>query len=356
MPDPALEKNRTVPELQILVDGSEIPLEVDLDIQEVIVSDHAEGASWFSIHLSTLNSDTQEFKYIDEPLFQEGVKVEVKLGYDNNLTSLIHGEVTSLEPMFNMDEAITFRVQGYDSLHRFRRGRKTKSYLEMKDSDIARQIASNLGLSAQVEDTQVTHEYILQQNQTDIDFLMERARRIRYELVIEDTTLHFRPAANDESEVVTLEYGLTLQSFYPRLNTLSQVSEVQVKGWDPKTKKAIVGTAGSSDAISKMKGSELGASITENAFFQTERIIVENPVFTEGEANQIAKGEFNEMTVEFITGEGESVGNGDIRAGEVIELTGLGKRFGGYYYVTSAKHVIDPRGYITKFTVERNAT
>ncbi len=356
MPDPALEKNRTVPDLKILVDGSELPLEVDLDIREVIVSDHAEGASWFSLHLSSVNSDTQELKYIDEPLFQEGVKVEVQLGYDNNLTSLIHGEVTALEPMFNMEEAVTLRVQGYDSLHRFRRGRKTKSYLEMKDSQIAQQIASNLGLSAQVVDTQVTHEYILQQNQTDIDFVMERARRIRYELVIDDTTLHFRPAANDESEVVSLEYGLTLQSFYPRLSTLSQVSEVQVKGWDPKTKQAIVGKAGSGDEISKMKGADLGASITENAFFQAQRVIVENPVFTEGEANQIAKGSFNEMTVEFITGEGEAVGNGDIRAGEVIELTGLGQRFSGFYYVTAAKHMVDPQGYITQFTVERNAT
>jgi len=356
MADPALAQNRTVPDLKILVDGSELPLEVDLDIREVIVADYAEGASWFSVHLSSLNSDTQELKYIDEPLFKEGTKVEVKLGYDNNLTSLIQGEVTALEPMFNMDEAITFRVHGYDSLHRFRRGKKTKSYLEMKDSQIAQQIASNLGLSAQVVDTQVVHDYILQQNQSDIDFLMERARLIRYELVVEDTTLHFRPAANDESEVISLEYGLTLQSFYPRLSTLSQVSEVLVQGWDPKTKKAIVGKAGSGDEISKMNGADLGATITENAFFKSQKVIVEQPVFTEGEANQIAKSSFNEMTVEFVSGEGEAVGDADIRAGEVIELKGLGERFSGFYYVTCAKHIIDPEGYITQFTVERNAT
>ena len=247
-------------------------------------------------------------------------------------------------------------MQGYDSLHRFRRGRKTKSYLQQKDSDIARQIASTLGLSAQVEDTEVTHEYLLQDNLTDIDFLMERARRIRYELVIENGTLHFRKAANDKSKVVSMEFGMTLRSFCPRLSTVSQVSEVLVQGWDAKKKEPITGSARSADAVSKMGGQQLGANITEGAFFSTKNIIIDKPVFSKGEADQIAKGMFNNMAVGFITGEGKAIGNGDIKAGTVIELLKLGTRFSGLYYVTSATHTIDSSGYTTKFTVERNAT
>jgi len=77
---------------------------------------------------------------------------------------------------------------------------------------------------------------------------------------------------------------------------------------------------------------------------------------SQGEALQIAKGKFNDMLVTFITGEGTAIGNTNIRAGEVLELQGLGQRFSGLYYVTSASHSIDQRGYTTKFTVERNAT
>jgi phage protein D len=140
------------------------------------------------------------------------------------------------------------------------------------------------------------------------------------------------------------------------LSTISQVSEVLVQGWDAKTKKAITGRARSGDAVSKMDGRQLGASITESAFFATKNIIIDKPVFSEGEANQIARGKFNEMAIEFITGEGSAVGNGDIRAGKVIELLGLGQRFSGLYYVTSATHVIGSTGYATNFTVERNGT
>jgi phage protein D len=62
------------------------------------------------------------------------------------------------------------------------------------------------------------------------------------------------------------------------------------------------------------------------------------------------------MIVDFITGEGTAIGNTDIRAGRVIELRKLGQRFSGLYYVTSSTHRVDQNGYITQFTVERNAT
>jgi len=356
MADPALEKDRTVPDIKLLVDGNELPQEVDVDIMNVTVCDYETGASWFCAHLNNWNSDTQEFKYIDGPQFKEGIKLEVKLGYDDNVVSLIKGEVTTLEPEFNEGEAPTLKVEGYDSLHRFRRGRKTKSYLKQKDSDIARKIASALGLSAQVEDTSIQHEYLLQNNLSDIDFLLERARRIRYELIIEDGKLLFRKAANQQGKVVSLEFGLSLRSFYPRLSTVTQVSEVVVQGWDMKAKKAIVGNGRKGDVVSKMSGQKLGTEITESAFFAAKSVIVDTPIVSEGEANQIAKGIFNDMAIEFITGEGTAIGNGDIRAGKVIELLGLGQRFSGLYYVTSATHVIDSTGYSTKFTVERTAT
>lgn len=357
MPDPAREQDRTTPDLKISVDGTDLSDEVNADIYSVTVFDYVTGASSFCVVLGILDSEQQEFKYLDDDQFKIGKSVEIRLGFDEQtITKLMKGEITILEPEFNIDEPPTIKVQGYDSLHRFRRGRKTKSYLEMKDSDIASQIAGDLSLSTQVDDTGVTHEYLLQNNLSDIDFLMERARRIRYELQIEDDTLHFRKAANDKNQEVTLEYGLSLQSFYPRLSTMTQVSEIVVQGWDPINKQVITGKAKSGDEISKMSGSKLGVQITESAFFNAKSVIVNKPIFSEGEANQIAKGKFNEMAVAFITGEGTTVGNPDIRAGEVIELLGLGERLSGLYYITSATHEISKDGYSTKFTVERNAT
>jgi len=356
MTEPALQKERDAPSFKILVRGNELPAEAALDILDVRVSSYVEGASMFTITFNNRNSETQEFKWSDGDLLAEGSEVEVQIGFIDALKSVITGDITALEPEFHESEAPTLKVHGYDLLHRFRRGRKTRSFTNMKDSQIAEQIARDLQLRAQAEDTQVTHEYVLQSNQTDIDFLLERARLIHYELIVKDKTLQFRKAGPDTGKLVTLEYGMSLKSFYPRLSTMQQVSEVIVQGWNPKTKQAIIGRARQGDETTKMSGSQLGVAISEKAFSKTQVFIVDKPIFTEGEAVQIAKGKFNDMALMFITGEGVTIGDTNIRAGGVIELKGLGKRFSGLYYVMSATHIVDRSGYTTRFTISRNAT
>ena len=356
MADPIFEQPRSTPGFKILVGGNALPDDAAIDILTVQVSTYVEGASMFTVTFNNWDSSDQDFKWMDVDLLSEGTEIEVQIGFVDAYKTLIIGEVTAIEPEFPADGVPILNVHGYDRLHRFRRGRKTRSFTHMKDSQIAEQIARDLQLRAEVEDTQVTHDYLLQHNQTDIDFLLERARRIRYEVMVRDNTLNFRKAANHQGEVIGLEYGQTLQAFYPRLSTVQQVSEVVVQGWNPKTKEAIVARARQGDAVSTMKGTDLGSAISERAFFATEAVVVDTPIFSEGEALQIAKGKFNDMIVAFITAEGTAIGNTDIRAGEVIDLQKLGQRFSGLYYVTSATHIVDPTGYITTFTVERNAT
>jgi len=355
MADPAFQGVRDSPSFKVLANGNVLPEAAALAILEIRASDYVEGAAVFTMSINDWDSSQQSFKGLDTQL-DVGTQVEIRVGYVDNLTSLFTGEVTAQEPDFPDDGSPVLKVHGYDLLQRFRRGRYTRTFTNMKDSQVAEQIASSLQLSAQTDDTQVVHDYLLQNNQTDIDFLLERARRIRYEVVVQGRTLYFRKAANDQSQVTTLTYGLTLKSFYPRLNTLSQVSEIVVQGWDPKNKQVITGTAQKGDETTMMGGSTLGVTATQNAFFDTQTLLVSHALFSNGEALQIAKGKFNDMTLEYIKGEGVAVGDPTIRSGSVIQLQGIGTRFSGLYYVTSSTHVVAQGGYTTKFTAVRNAT
>jgi phage protein D len=353
--DPALQVARDAPSFKVLANGNVLPEATALSILEIHASDYIEGAAVFTLTVDDWDSTQQTFKGLDQQL-GVGTQVEIRVGYVDNLKSLFAGEVTALEPDFPNDGSPVLKVHGYDRLQRFRRGRNTRTFTNMTDSQVAEQIARGLQLTAQTDDTQVVHEYLLQNNQTDIDFLLDRARRIRYEVVVQDRTLYFRKAANDKSQVISLTYGLTLKSFYPRLNTLNQVSEIVVQGWNPKTKEVVTAKAQKGDEITLMGGSTLGVTATQNAFFDTHTLVVSHALFSNGEALQIAKGKFNDMTLEYIKGEGVAVGDATIRSGTVIELKGLGARFSGLYYVTSTTHVVAHTGYTTRFTAVRNAT
>src|SRR3954465_5230348 len=104
MTEPALEQVRVSPDYKVFINRSELQTDVAVDVLDVSVCTYATGASWFCVTMSNWHSDKQEFKYSDGPLFKEGAKLDVTLGYDARVVRLIKGEVTALEPEFNQDE------------------------------------------------------------------------------------------------------------------------------------------------------------------------------------------------------------------------------------------------------------
>jgi uncharacterized protein len=347
---------RLVPTFQIAINGAALPEQARSDVIAVAVQEEIEAPGLFTLQLKNWDMNQLKVTWVDDDLFGAGNAVDVQMGYVDNLETLISGEITALEPEFQAGEPPTLTVRGYDRRHRLLRGRKTRSFTGAKDSDIASQVANDLGLTPQVTDTGVTLDYVLQRNQTDMEFLQDRARRIGYEIVVEDKTLFFRPRQNTESEVLTLARDLDLIEFHPRLTTLNQVGQMVVRGWNVKDKKEIVGQAGAGDEATTMGGETTGPAAVNAAFGQASITSVNRPVFSQAEADQIARGRLNEMALGYITGEGLAIGRTDLRAGTMMRLEGLGERFSGLYYVTSTTHTYAPnRGYRTAFSVRRNA-
>ncbi|MBW2663268.1 MAG: phage late control D family protein [Deltaproteobacteria bacterium] len=343
---------------EILVNGTQVPVEVESHINIVMVDDNIDMPGMFLFELTDSDAQEGETPLIDDlDLFSLGNVVEVKMGYADELETLIIGEITGLEPEFVLDGLPVLTVRGYDRSHHLLRGRKTRTFVEQKDSEIVEKIASEAGLTAEVEDSEVLHPYVVQANQTDMAFLQDRAKRIQYEVVIEDKTLFFRPVSNAESEVVTLEMNDDLTEFYPRLSSVPQVSEVSIRGWDPKEKKEIVGQASIGDEVSTMDGQDSGAALTDAAFGVAIGAVTERPVMTQAEADQLAKAKFNNTVLSLIQGEGSCLGRTDLRSGKVIKIEGIGERFSGSYYIASVIHRYSPQdGYFSNFTVRRNAS
>ena len=195
-------------------------------------------------------------------------------------------------------------MRGYDRRHRLQRGRKVRTFVQQKDSDIAAQIAGEAGLTAQTDDSSVVHDYILQANQSDLEFLQERARLIEYEVTVDDKTMSFRAVANAASEIMALTLNDELLEFYPRLSAAGQVSEVQIRGWSVKDKQAIIAQAKAGAEVSTMGGQQSGAALADGAFGAAVGLLSRHPVATQADAGQLAKGCFNRSVLELIEGGG----------------------------------------------------
>ena len=339
--------------LRVLVNGSPLPNDAELHLIEVTVDEDVSVPSLFMLRLAEADDVLTGFRWVDDDrLFAIGNAVEIRFGRAGAMAKIMCGEITALEADFAEAGLPSLTVRGYDRRHRLQRGRKTRTFVQRKDSDIAAQIAGEAGLSAESENTGVVFDYVLQNNCTDLELLQERAAQIGWEVVVEDKTLFFRPARIAQSEALILTLGEDLAEFSPRLSTAGQVRKVSVRGWDLKNKQPIESTVDRLD--SRMGGQRSGADLV--AGFGPAALIEIGPVTSQAEADQIARGLFNRTALELIIGEGACDGRAELRAGKVIGLRGLGRRFSGSYYVTRAIHrYTADRGYETRFQVRRTA-
>lgn len=345
-----------LPDCTIKVNGAGLPPTALDDLYAVTVQEDLEAPSMFTLALFNWDQARLDYTWSEERLFSPGNEVEIGLGYLDNVKQVMRAEITSLEPAFQSDETPTLTVRGYDHRHRLLRGTKTRSFLKMKDSAIAQQVASAAGLRHQAKDSQVVHDYVLQNNQTDLDFLQDRAARIGYDVFVRDKTLYFKPPQHWKRATTALVIGEHVIEFLPRLTTLSQIGEVMVRGWDIKKKQAVVGKAGIGQEGSMMGGSASGPKVANRAFGKASLISVDRAIAIQAAADKQAQGQFQEVALNFISGEVVCLGNADLHAGNVVNIEGAGRTFSGAYFVTGVTHTFTAEaGYRTTLGVRRNA-
>lgn len=352
VPEPLFPR---VPAFAVRVNGTRLEEAVAWQIESVTVEQQIDLPSMFTLELGTSDDLGARAAWLDdEKLFAIGDEITIQLGYsDAALSPVITAEVTALEIECSAGDLPRLVVRGYDRCHRLQRGHRVRTFVKKKDSEIAEQIAKERGFTARVVDSKTNHEYIVQANQTDLAFLQERARAIHYEVVVEDKTLHFRPVAYEGAPVLTLSIALELSEFRAEESAAGGVSSVKAMGWSVTDKKAIVASA---SAYPRMGGRAIAADRLRQAFGEAQALMTFEPVGSQEEANGRAKARLAAAGLAFVRGAGVGPGRTDLRAGKVIEIQGIGKRFGGPYYVTAVSHHYGIEGYSTRFTAWRNST
>lgn len=357
-----------VPKFEVLVRGKSLKKDVIRDITQVTYKDNIEEIDSFEITINNWDAEKRDFKYIDQDLFDPGKEVELWMGYfGKDATRLmIKGRITSLRPSFPAAGQPTLAISGLNVLDKFRKKQESHAYERLTDSQIAQQVAKRLDVPLRIDANASAREkpypYVLQDNKYDIIFLMERARRVGYDLFVEeigvngrseDSRLYFGPTDNIRRVTYKLSFGKSLIEFRPELTTARQVGQVTVKGWDAAAKKAITQTATRNDIKTKGVGPNGRQDAIEKAFDQRQEIVADRPIQSEDEAKKLAVATLEKIAKDMVKGSGSIVGLPDLRAGGVVELNGMGDRFSGRYFVVSTTHAISDSGYTTNFDCRR---
>ncbi len=357
-----------VPYFEVKVGESPLARDVIRDITSVSYKDNIAEIDSFEININNWDAGKRDFKYSDGDLFLPGKKVELWMGYygKERLRLMLKGEITSLRPTFPSGGMPALAISGLNLLHRLRTKQETQPYEGKTDSQIAREIANRIKVDiktdAQAEAEEEPYDYLFQNNQYDIIFLMERARRIGYDLFVVEqgengtagvSSIYFGPSVHVKRPTYELKYGLSLLEFQPTLTTANQVGEVTVRGWDKVKKKPIEATAKRSQLDTKGVGAAGNQQAIEQAFNQRQEIIANKPIGSVGEAKRLARETLENIAKDMVKATSSTIGLPDLRAGSVVMMAGVGKRFSGRYFVTATTHAIGDGGYTTQFECRR---
>ena len=279
--------------------------------------------------------------------------------------ALIEGEVTAIEADIHRNVTYT-TIRGYEKAHRMQRVRRTYVYRNMKDSDIAQQMALKYGLLTappQIDSTNGVHDALAQFNQTDWEFLKCRAAENGYDFgVVQGSFVFRKPKSTGDTPMFlglfplpggppTLTAGDNLLHFRPRVTASGQVPKVMVRSWDPTQKDAIVGRAdadtkqidlddidGASDLFDKFMlppripdipipvlipgtGASIDWGVKEalpTSVNGDVYAIVDRPLSNSGEADGMAKSVAEHVASTFAEAEGTCEGNPLVQAGITV--------------------------------------
>jgi phage protein D len=336
-----------------------------------------------------------------------GSLVEVHGGASGSSSAecLIKGEVTSIEGEYAGMSMHTI-IRGYEKSHRLQRASRTRTFVDMKDSDIAAKIADDAGFSKKDTDisgTSTAHRHISQISQTDWDFLRSRAQEIGFETGVSQGKFFFRKASSakpsgggglmgalaDAAAAIgdaltgggptTLTFQDNLQSFRPRRTAANLCSDVEVRVYDYQKAEVVVGSAPMKTGTAKLKDDPDPAALA-NSFkgkelsfpmlpkipglpslgvqpSATARVITNRPLdwgsATTSAVDEMAKGVAEHLASTILEAEGTAFGNPGIQAGKKVVIGGVAEEFCGEWIVTAARHrfVSEEGGYSTYFEV-----
>jgi len=391
-PIPIFSQKETfyVPRFEVYIDKKKLEGDVINDILQVTYKDSINDIDSFSIEINNWDSEKRTFKFAPpqkgfEEIFDPGKKIEIWMGYYKNTRRMMRGVITGLEPNFPESGASTLSVHGLNELHQLRTEQHTYSWENTgkTDTDIATELCGRpvkkgqpgLGLTidAQPDPDESADKTVFMNNEYDIVFLLERARRHGYDVYLEDenaTTLFFGRSTNTaDAPTYQLERGKSLISFRPSLTTAKQVGAVNVRGWNRKTNKAINVTYTLKDLWKAEKKSQKEIARLDQiakAYGERTEVVTDKPAHDDNEAKQIAKAILSDIHHKQITATGSTVGLPDLRSGCSVEIIGFSVQsdaagtpkgpssdFDGDYFVTDSTHTIGGSGYRTEFTARR---
>jgi Rhs element Vgr protein len=279
--------------------------------------------------------------------FLPGKDVEVSAAYDSAAkVSLFRGVI--IRQGIEIDEAGASRlvVEASDRSLRMTLERRSAVFAQVTDSALIGRLIGDHGLRAKVTATRVTHPQIVQYDASDWDLMVMRAEVNGFVVLADGGMVTVGPPDTSQAAVLTVTYGESVLDLRAEMDAASQLSSsaIHSRAWDPATQKVVEAGPGT-------------VRVTETGDVSADTLAA---VFAIKQFGQQSGGALQQESLEAWSSAGllrsrlskvrgwvRFQGSARVKAGNVLQLAGLGGRFNGGVWVSGVHHAIERGSWVT---------
>lgn len=321
-------------------DQTELPL-VSVQVRHALNS-----VSWARLVLIDGDMPTGKLPLSDGKLFKPGVAIVVKAGYGDIEESIFSGIVVRHGFKISGNNYSRLEVECRHAACKMTLARVSAHYVNQTDSAIISALIDKVGLSADVQSTDITHLELAQHYCSDWDFMLARADALGLLVQCGDGQLSVKSPEFGAEPVLSLAWGGELIDFSADIDARSQWTAVQACAWDPAQQAVLQGTASSPQAGAS-QGNLDGSTLAAVASPETWGLQSCAPQ-TKEMLDAWAKATQLKATLARVRGHMAFQGSAKARPGCLVSLQGVGERFSGDVFLSAVEHDITDGNWICR--------
>jgi Rhs element Vgr protein len=291
---------------------------------------------------------TEMFALSQSDTFLPGSEVTIAAGYGDDSTTIFSGVIVKhgLDVMPNAPPRLV--VEMTDHAMKMTLQRKNAVFKQKSDHDLVAALISANGLTAGTNDAPSTVQDIVQYHASDWDLLVTRAEANGLLVIVAGKRVDVVAPDTSADPVLSVDYGDSMLAFEAGIDAASQLSSGAVKSrsWSYTAQQVLEGAA--VDENSKVEAlGNVEADKLAGVFGVAEAPRQSAAMLAKDALNSWSSAELLRARLAKICGSVRFQGSALAQIGKMIELAGVGPRFTGNAYITSADHMISNNRWLT---------
>jgi Rhs element Vgr protein len=289
----------------------------------------------------------EDFKVSDSGDFLPGKKIEIKLGYHNNNTTIFKGIIITNTHKIN-DNCAELNVECKDETVKMTINKGNHHFTKTVDSDVAKQLLDDNKITGyDVADSKVQHEQLVQSGITDWDFMISRLDVNGMICVISNGKVTVKTPDLNADAKLSLTFGADILDFHADMDARTQSTSVKTYTWDFENQKVKIVDSDDSKAPEEgtFKRTDLAAVTDQPTEMRTSATL------TQDEAQAIANAKKLRQDLSKIKARIKYQGTQLAGPGDFITLNGVGKNFNGKAFVSAVQHEYNDGDWVTEATL-----